>query len=130
MTAQELLYDTVHHYNSGNRCVTDSVCTYSPITIGKENSEGCAIGRWLSPELALQIDTERIGQNSSISDVIDLYPFPEWMKKMGRVFLKTLQNLHDSNSCWDETGLSQGGEDYVKVMCKDWNLDYEQLNLN
>lgn len=130
MTEQELLYDTVHHYNSSNRCVTDSRCAYSPITVGKKNSEGCAIGRWLSPDLALQIDNERIGQDSSISDVIDSYLFPDWMKKMDIEFLKELQGIHDNPHCWDETGLSQLGKDYVQYTCECFNLDYEQLNLN
>ena len=130
MTAQEFLYDTIHHYNLDNRCVTSARCTYSPITIGKENSEGCAIGRWIDPELALQIDKERVDSNASIHQIINLYPFPDWMKKLDIEFLKELQGLHDANSSWKETGLSEHGKRYVRYICETFNLDYEQLNLN
>ena len=130
MTAQELLYDTVHHYNLNNRCVTSARCTYSPITIGKENSEGCAIGRWLVPELALQIDKERADGSSGIVQIINLYPFPDWMKKLDIKFLKELQRLHDVNSNWIETGLSVSGKYCVRDICENFDLDYEQLNLN
>lgn len=130
MTAQEFLYDTVHHYNLNNRCVTSTKCTYSPITIGKENSEGCAIGRYLDPELALQIDKEKSDSNAGIHHIIDMYPFPDWMKKLDIEFLRKLQGLHDADSYWTETGLSKSGKHYVRSMCETFNLDYEQLNLN
>lgn len=130
MTAQEFLYDTVHHYNLNNRCVTTAKCTYSPITIGKENSEGCAIGRWIDPELAFRIDKEKSDNNSGIHQIIDLYPFPDWMKKLDTNFLRQLQGLHDTDSYWTETGLSKSGKHYVRYICEFFSLDYEQLNLN
>ena len=130
MTAQEFLFDTVHHYNSGNRCVTDSMCAYSPITVGKENSEGCAIGRYLDPELALQIDKEVSGKDSGIRNIFGKYPLPEWMTTLGVDFLMQIQRLHDYGNYWYSEGLSQQGKRYVQHMCKNWNLDYEQLKLN
>lgn len=130
MTAQEFLYYTVHHYNSNNRCTDGQKCTYSPITIDKKNSEGCAIGRWLDPDLAYQIDTERSGINSIINYIIDIYPFPEWMKRMNINFLKDVQSLHDTHEYWDSNGINKYGKNKVKSICEEYNLDYEQLNLN
>lgn len=130
MTAQEFLYDTVHHYNLNNRCVDDTQCAYSPLTIGKNNSEGCAIGRYLDPELAYQIDKERKGLNASINRVSELYSLPEWMKQLDIALLTEVQNLHDEEMYWDSDGLSEMGKRKVRNICDQFNLSYEQLNLN
>lgn len=130
MTAQEFLYDTVHHYNLNNRCVTTAKCTYSPITIGKENSEGCAIGRWIDPELAYKIDKEVSEKDSSIRNIFGKYPLPDWMTALGVDFLMEIQDLHDYGNYWYSEGLSEEGKKQVRRICKDFNLGYEQLNLN
>lgn len=130
MTAQEFLYDTIHHYNSENRCVKEDQCAYSPLTVGKSNSEGCAIGRYLDPELAYQIDKDRKELNASIGRVSELYPLPGWMKQLDIALLTEVQNLHDEEMYWNSTGLSEYGKTVVQRICNDFNLDYEQLNLN
>jgi len=127
MTELELLEDTIKYYseNPERRCVVMRSCYYSPITAGKENiSEGCAIGRHLDKDFALQIDNEDddFGGCSQIENVLSIMlekeenksKFPDWMLKMKPNFLSDIQGLHDGVSHWDKNGLTQEGLEYVK----------------
>jgi len=104
------LEETVNHYNSNNRCSEDEYgvsCRYSPITLGLEGkSEGCAIGRKLTPELARTIDL-KYGSGGVKTVVSDL---PQELIELEIGFLQDIQGLHDAASNWIETGLSQRGQ--------------------
>lgn len=96
------ILDEANHFNSKNRSNTPASCLYSP---AHENTEGCAIGRWLPPDLQRKLDIT--------GNVLDLRAFnslPEWMIDLGRDFLYECQVLHDTLNCWCETGLSVDGE--------------------
>jgi hypothetical protein len=122
MTELELLEDTIKYYseNTERRCVNVKSCYYSPITAHKEGiSEGCAIGRHLDKDFALQIDKydDDFDGDSGIIQVLSVMleeeenksKFPDWMLKMNPNFLQDIQGLHDANSNWDKNGLSQEG---------------------
>lgn len=132
MTAQEFLFDTVHHYTLENRCLSvGTTCHYSPVFAQKQGlSKGCAIGRHLDPELAYQIDKETEGKDSCIRNIFSRYPLPDWMIALGVDFLFCIQDLHDYGYYWDSEGLSEEGKKQVRGICTDFNLDYEQLKLN
>jgi hypothetical protein len=127
MTELELLEDTIKYYseNPERRCVSTVSCYYSPITANKESiSEGCAIGRHLDKDFALQIDKDDadFDGDSGIIQVLSVMlekeenksKFPDWMLKMSPSFLSEIQGLHDANSHWDKNGLTQEGLEYVK----------------
>ena len=127
MTELELLEDTIKYYseNTERRCSTRFTCYYSPITAGKENiSEGCAIGRHLDKDFALQIDNNFIDGNTDtgIINILSIMlkkeenksKFPDWMLKMKPKFLSDIQGLHDGVSHWNKNGLSQDGLEYVR----------------
>lgn len=131
MTKEEFLIDTINHYNSTNRCESsDRACKYSPITIDKKETEGCAIGRHLDPDLAYQIDKELERKNNAIENVMDRYSLPEWMIQLGKDFLSRVQLLHDYTSNWDTQGLSERGWDKVKSICYDFDIDFELIETN
>jgi hypothetical protein len=127
MTELELLEDTIKYYseNTERRCKTISVCSYSPITVGKKDiSEGCAIGRFLDKDFALQIDKnddDDLFGNSSIEHILRIYEsekseFPDWMLKMNPKFLTDIQDLHDVDYHWDilnKKGLTEKGIEFV-----------------
>ena len=128
MTELELLEDTIKYYseNPERRCVNVKSCYYSPITANKESiSEGCAIGRHLDKDFALQIDkldsNDKFYGDSGIIKVLSFMlkeeenksKFPDWMLKMSPDFLSEIQGLHDVNSNWDKNGLTQEGLEYV-----------------
>lgn len=121
MTELELLEDTIKYYseNTERRCSSDDGCYYSPITIGKEDvSKGCAIGRHLDKDFALEIDKDydelNIKSLMKSKFIGNEDKFPDWMIKMKLDFLVSLQDLHDNNLYWDEKGLTQEGFEYVK----------------
>lgn len=102
MTVQErrkaFLDDTIAHYNIRNRAIepyTNS-CLYRPTSV----SCGCAIGRWLTVEVAEKLPKACVNDDG-IPDQL-----PKWMVDMGLKFLLDVQNLHDSGYCWDENGLT------------------------
>lgn len=123
MTKKELLLDTINHYNVNNRCVSNGNCRYSPKILGLEGvSKGCAIGRFLDPELAYKIDEEN-GEIAMERLIEKDYPLPEWMRNMSISFLQEIQTLHDIASNWNETGLSEYGKLVVNEICKLYNIE-------
>lgn len=129
MTELELLEDTIKYYseNTDRRCISKKGCYYSPITVNKVGiSEGCAIGRHLDKDFALEIDKMDSDENflgdSGITSVMYIMlkddenksKFPDWMLTMNQDFLTEIQALHDDNLYWDKNGLTQEGFEYVK----------------
>ena len=97
---------------------------YSPKTLGVKNSDGCAIGRFLDPEIAYQIDAENNGISIKLLLNMD-YELPEWIKNMDSDFLQSVQDLHDTDSYWEKRGLSYLGKQIVNAMIINHNLNVE-----
>ena len=125
MTQKEFLIDTINHYNYNNRCTNEEEeCYYSPLSAGLEGkSEGCAIGRFMEPEIALEMDKQY--ENASILALIQREPncIPDWMKSFDLGFLDAVQNLHDRSIYWDEKGLSKRGNERVLEICKEFEIE-------
>ena len=122
-TRQELLDNTVRHFNSTNRSIKDgdlSVCAY-------RTSDGlaCAIGREISDELALKFDSEILG---SVCNVFDKLPLR--LRNFGIFFLGDIQILHDAEDYWDKKGLNNDGREAVKEICEDYQLKNPALISN
>jgi hypothetical protein len=131
MTKEEFLIDTINHYTLENRCVDyNGKCKYSPVYANKDNSEGCAIGRHLDPELAYQIDKDLEDKGASIVKVSHIYSLPDWMENLGIFFLNQIQMLHDENEYWDSKGLSEKGWKQVRCICIDYSIDFELIKTN
>lgn len=102
-----LLEDTVKYYseNTERRCVeTDNLCSYSPENVGNTISEGCAIGRLLTPEIKERLDIE-----FGALDVRGFRILPVEIKGYGLKLLQELQNLHDRKEHWNTEGLTAKG---------------------
>lgn len=100
-----LLEETVKHYNSNNRC-TDilGITSYCPDTQNiRHKSEGCGIGRLLDSELAKYIDTNINGYTAIMRDKV-FSLMPDFIQILGKSFLQSIQNLHDSEENWDNNG--------------------------
>lgn len=132
MTKEEFLLDMLDYYivdPEGRRCNSEAGCYYSPETIGKETSEGCAIGRKLDRVLANDLDSG--GMSLCISDAISEYTvFPDYMYKLPIAFLSAIQVLHDKKENWDfeNTGLSMQGVAEVVRIVKTYGLDLSKFN--
>lgn len=100
-----ILRDTILYYGknpSSRRNKTESECLYSPIT---ETSEGCAVGRLLTPLCAKFLDA------NSCDITVGNEPY-EWDENIveHKTFFKMLQSLHDTDVNWADEGLSEEGE--------------------
>ena len=94
-TRIDMLNDAIAYYwgKPERRCVNDiGNCVYYPPT--GSQSEGCAIGRFLTPELARKLDNAEDNNSGVIYSNI-FQQLPTWMKDLGQNFLKDLQILHD-----------------------------------
>ena len=130
MTKEEFLLDMLDYYTvdpEGRRCSnSETGCYYSPETIGKTASEGCAIGRKLDREFANRLDEEYHEGVSISNQLLKDHPnFPEYMYKFDMNFLCMCQELHDMKYNWDFnfTGLSTVGKNLVKVIIQKFDLD-------
>lgn len=111
-----VLQETVQYYSQdpeGRRCISDRMCHYSPKTVGKEEtSEGCAVGRLLSPELREELDENYRG--TGVSTDILFQSLPEEVQELGQGFLSSLQSLHDTDEYWNSEGITEDGERMVE----------------
>lgn len=128
MTPKQFLEDTIAYYSVNpqeRRCKNyRGMCSYSPRTVEKEGkSEGCAIGRHLSPEAQEQWDT--YDDNDSVIGMknrTELFAStaPEWMQTMNERFLRDVQRMHDVDGYWNENGLSAEGLEKVDLIKKEY----------
>lgn len=111
-----VLQDTIEYYSQdpeGRRCKDENECCYSPNTIDKETtSDGCAIGRLLSPKLREELDIYYEGVAVSNDDLFN--ELPQAVQELGQEFLRKLQSLHDVDTNWNSEGLSEYGEEFAQ----------------
>ena len=103
----DMLNDAIAYYwGKPERFCVDDVgkCKYYPPT--GSQSDGCAIGRFLEPELARKLDNQEDYKSGVSSDNI-FQQLPSWMKDLGQDFLTDLQFLHDSKY------FEKGQKDYI-----------------
>lgn len=118
---RDFLNDTKNHYNSKNRSANDyGNCKYYPPEYS--NSEGCAIGRKIKDKtLCLRLDEPRKCGTGAIYSGIFIQ-LPKSLRVLGRMFLAKCQDLHDTESNWDDQGLSEEGKQCVRFIRKDFKL--------
>lgn len=128
MTPTEFFKSTIRHFgvNPNERRSKDDRsgrCLYSPPT-DKPQSKGCAIGRFLKPEVREKFD----GLSNSGIDMIMIHDtqkplLPEWMQKMDVHLLKQVQAFHDTFTFWDKRGLSKEGKREANDIIHEFSLD-------
>lgn len=120
MTREEFLLDMVKYYSedTNRRCTGPDRCYYSPISVGKVGiSEGCAIGRHLTPELQLELDSFDI---SSVTKDYVFERLPNFLQELGKMFLFSVQSFHDQETNWTSQGkINQN----VMRIVKEYDLD-------
>lgn len=91
----DFLNDAIAYYwgKPERRCTMggdNTNCAYS----ASGESDGCAIGRHLSKELAKELDENMVGE-SGVSNFLVFEKLPKWMRSLGQEFLLNCQSLHD-----------------------------------
>lgn len=112
---EEFLRDTINHFNSMNRGidVATASCSYK---------DGCAIGRHLSIEMRNSLP------NCCIIDLEDShYGLPKWLLDLDIWFLSDVQCLHDEDSFWSSSGLSDEGVNAVTKICLERDLNVNNV---
>jgi len=137
----KLLADNLSYYVNGEinrRCKIDKGCKYSGISLGL-NTDGCFIGRLLSPETRIILDNGKFGY-SDIGSIVNISKYkcfnidlPDYVVNNHQVFAK-FQQLHDKDSNWESNGydLSKRGIEELKsildrfdtILCKE---DFEKF---
>ena len=117
----ELLDDTIKYYAENpklRRCqsLPTGGCRYSPFTAEKPTSDGCAIGRLLTPKLQLELD--EVGGSVYTNGIMKM--LPRNIRSYGAEFLYSIQTLHDGAENWDmiNNGLSETGVSMVNFIKK------------
>jgi hypothetical protein len=115
-TRQELLDNTVNHYNLKNRCTNDlDDCYY------RYQGNACAIGRELPDELANHLERNHAGHTVTDDEIFD--QLPKRLQDMGKPFLSNVQSLHDGSFFWNENGLNKKGIIKLNYICKIYDLE-------
>ena len=104
-----LLKETVDYYsvdpvNRRSLSPGGSQCLYSP----HAKSQGCAIGRLVSKELAKYFDGDSPAISTPVVDDV-FHELPIDLQKLGLAYLVELQVFHDSHLFWNTKGLTIEG---------------------
>lgn len=120
-TKAEILQETVEYYSEdiNRRAVGgNEVCLYTTA-----DNRHCAVGRCLTEEA---IDTVQDFEGD-VEDLVDEYAednidniLKEQYKGHEEKFWADLQTLHDKESNWDKTGLTEEGQDYIEYLKSKW----------
>jgi hypothetical protein len=104
-TRLEFAQDTINYYwGRPERQNVDSKnqCQYEPV---RNESDGCAIGRHLPNLLCNELD-RMDDPTVNTNEVFD--KLPEWMKALGKDFLRAIQLIHDGNAFQNKNKLFVG----------------------
>lgn len=118
-----LLEETFNYYNDNvaRRCRTAFKCRYSGVSIDNPYTDGCAIGRLLTPELRLKLDVQYHGVPVNSEGVWKL--IPDEIKAYGSEFLRHLQLFHDHQHFWDFKGISSQGLQELSLIKSRINIE-------
>jgi hypothetical protein len=124
----EKLADNLAYYvnDTSKRCKNDKGCYYSGET-AKKDSEGCFVGRLLTPEDRIKADKGLTfgasGLNSLCNKAEDLgITIPDIIKDNEKI-MSNFQKFHDSDEYWTETGLTNEGKTTLKMILNDFELE-------
>src|SRR5690242_8845671 len=105
----------------------ESSCLYNP-PVNKSKSKGCAIGMYLSSEVAKELDlsTEQgiywIMSNKKLKTLL-----PDWMQKMNKRYLADIQSLHDGSEFRNTNNISKAGKECIRAICDKYKLPFDRL---
>lgn len=140
MTLEEILIDTLEYYGADeNRyCKGLRTCEYSPFTLGiEEISEGCAVGRLLTPELAILLDENGVSSIEEIQPKLDpdeeeddkshLLPVQVQQKLIDNMdFFMELQDFHDCKRIINGVLTDTGKSNLIRFI-NDYNFDQSKF---
>lgn len=113
--AQDLLLETIHHYNSDNRGYQPSLgCVYAR---EDDMETRCAIGRILTEDGLQKIIAQGMNSGKDITSVIGALSVDIMQKRWQPLFLndeglavvRQIQQLHDTEENWSSSGITPRG---------------------
>ena len=125
--SEELADNLAYYVNDpSKRCKNDKGCYYSGET-AKKDSEGCFVGRLLTPEDRIKADNGLTfgasGVNSLCNKAEDLgSTIPDIIKDNEKLMIN-FQKFHDSDEYWTETGLTNEGKGTLRMIIDDFELE-------
>lgn len=129
MTKEEYLQSTINYYSEDTvyrRCqnLITGKCCYSPEHANKLQSEGCAIGRYLTSEDEKGTwDNVNLTLEELVNSTDRNKYMPPWMRDMPIEYLTAIQSLHDRDENWNLTGLSITGKITVNNIINKYELN-------
>lgn len=114
---EKFLRETIEHYTLLNRGldVVSENCSYK---------DGCAIGRHMTQESIDKMPNMPVGALSEEDYVLYI---PEKLRALGLPFLAYIQSMHDNSKNWNNYGLSDIGETFVKEFCHKFGMDINNV---
>lgn len=124
----EQLADNLAYYvnDPSKRCVVMTSCYYSGKTANID-SEGCFVGRLLTPEDRLKADEGLTFGATGVSSLCNReeelgITIPNIIKENQRL-MRNFQFLHDNDTNWDDKGLTNEGKTTLKMIIHDYELE-------
>ena len=129
-TLSEKLAENLEYFISKprRRCIKNGICKYHGKTLGIK-TKGCFIGALLPVKSREILDIEHKDE-----DIISILQYKTLNIKMPKIItqnpslMRKFQQLHDDNFNWGKVGLSIYGENELKNIIENYNLDKEPFN--
>lgn len=114
MNHTQFLEDFVDTYvaDPSKLAITETgVCQYL-----MDDGRKCAIGRHILPGT---YNMEYENQSAYCLVMNNPSMFPDWMCKLNKSFINSVQSLHDGTLFWDNNGLTSSGVNYLNRLRND-----------
>lgn len=125
--SEQLADNLAYYVNDPNKRCTDGMfCRYSGKSINK-NTQGCFVGKLLSPKDRLKADEGLTNIGTNVSSLCEHaeklgIKLPKLIKDNERI-MRSFQSLHDHNRSWNDTGLTNIGKHTLIDIIKTYNLE-------
>jgi hypothetical protein len=129
-TLSQILAENLAYYvnDTTKRCVdVDDTCYYSGETVGID-SDGCFVGRFLTPKDRLKADKMDIMGVATLIKRGDKYgiDIPSVIRNNESLFVE-FQALHDLSGYWGKNELSELGKEKLKEVIQRFSLDGKEF---
>ena len=124
--SQKLAQNLAYYIGADKRCkkASNGACYYSGLSVPDKDTEGCFVGRLMTPEMRAKADEHGLG---SVDGLIRKHK--DYGIKLPKFIIDNedlmdcFQNIHDNKNYWtDDHFLTQEGKDRLLLVIKEFKL--------
>ncbi len=130
--SQKLAQNLAYYIGADKRCkkASNGACYYSGLSVPSKDTEGCFVGRMMTPEMRLTADEAGLGDVHGLIRKHKDYgiKLPKFITDNADL-MGCFQNLHDGKNYWTiDNFLTKEGKTYLLEIIKEYKLVKKHFN--